>query len=442
MEMACVPGLSYRQVLGQKQVYSLKLLAMDSCELEKFLYEAQLENPFIQMTEQPENAKDCRITALDDYERSFRCRRSSVEEDWDGEPSAGRKAPEDKQEFFRMQLSRRLSAAENRIFCYMIMTMDSRGYISAEDVEIAENLRVEPEEVIRIRVLIQSLEPVGIGARNLQECLCLQLERKGEKNGLCESIVRNDLPDVASGKYQKIASRYGVTKQTVLRELERIRALNPIPLNGYGEDESQYIVPDIIVEREKQEWFIRLNTGNEGICISEEYSKLMRKYQDEDTARYCREKWRDARFLQKCLEQRKQTLLKIAGCFLSRQQDFCAGRAPLKPMKMKELAAAAGMHESTVSRAVRDKYMQLPAGVFRMRDLFEQSFGEEDAAGESEIKADIRRWIAGEDRRKPISDQQIAELFCKKGISISRRTVAKYREELHISSSRARKCES
>lgn len=441
MEMAYIPSLSYRQVLGQKQVYSLKLLAMDGCELEKFLYEAQLENPFIQMPERSENAKDCRITTLDYYERPFRGREGFAEEEWDEEPAARRKAPGDKQEFFRMQLSGRLSAAEEQIFCYMIMVMDSRGYISVEDAEMAENLRVEPEEVKRIRALIQSLEPAGVGARNLQECLCLQLERKGGKTGLCESIVRNDLPDVASGKYQKIASRYGVTKQTVLRELERIRALNPIPLNGYGEDESQYIVPDIIVEREKQEWFIRLNTGNEGIRISEEYSELMRKYRDEDTIRYCREKWRDARFLQKCLEQRKQTLLKIAGCFLAQQQDFCAGRAPLKPMKMKELAAAAGMHESTVSRAVRDKYMQLPAGVFRMRDLFEQSFGE-DAAGESEIKEDIRRWIAGEDRRKPISDQQIAELFCKKGISISRRTVAKYREELHISSSRVRRCES
>lgn len=427
--------MEQRQVLKQQQLFSLNLLAMDDMELERFLEEEELKNPFIQVEKESPRLSE----SYDGEWYGKRKQESSETPEWSDLLVAEESFHP--WTFLRGQITRKLSDKEEQILHYMAEGMDSKGYISQNDAEISKVLNVEKREVQIIRELIQSLDPPGIGAKSAQECLCLQLKRHQQSTDLAESIVLHDLTLAAAGKYQKIAKKYQVTVKTVLHAVNLIRTLNPIPMNGFGDVQRQYIVPDIIILKENDEWTISLNASSASkVLVSEDYSGLMKNCSDEATLTYCRNNRNKAAFIQKCIEQRKQTLFRLASYILDKQKPFIEGKSCLSPMLLQDVAVVIGVNESTISRAVKNKYIQFPTGCWKIRDLFTKAINEEKSIGEKQIKEKINEYINDEDKKKPLSDQKLADYLSQNlGITIARRTVAKYREEMGIQSTRVRK---
>lgn len=437
-------SLSYSQVLSQNQIYSLKLLSMNGYELEQYLYDTQLENPFIQLETTSVPSENEPAVKVCEYAPPCHVRKQNDTEGFDWENLPGSEDM-DIHSFLRMQIKRTLSEYEEKLFEKLINEMDSKGYITSSDSELSAIFNESQEHIAQMRTEIQTLEPAGVGAENLQQCLCIQLERttKSSEQDLCRKMILHDLKDIAAGAFHKLASKYHVSKDTILQAVAVIRSLNPIPLNGIGEQSCQYIVPDIILEFHENQWTMKLNhTYASSVRLSDEYLSLFRNSNhefDQHSKEYCRNHLKTAGLLIKSLEQRRETILKVTEYILKNQCDFFLGKSPLKSMTMTETANALEIHESTVSRAVRDKYIQTPVGVFCMRDLFSKPVDSKSQLGEAEIKQKIAAMIEQEDRKNPLSDQKISDNLKASGITIARRTVAKYRESLNIASTRARK---
>lgn len=437
-------SLSYSQLLSQNQIHSLKLLSLNGYELEQYLYDVQLENPFIQLEKDPVGSEDVSAAKICEYDPSCYARKTNDTDRFNWEKIL-KNEETSIYEFFRIQMKQTLSEQEEKLFGQLISEMDSKGYITSSDRELSTILGESQERIAHMRAEIQKLEPAGIGAETLQQCLCIQLDQKikGSQRDLCRQIILYDLKDVAMGTFHKLASKYHVPKERILQAVALIRSLNPIPLNGIGGRSCQYIVPDIILELQENQWIIRLNnTYTSRVRLSDEYVSFFRSTShefDQNSKEYCREHLKAANLLLKSLEQRKETLLNIAEYILKIQCDFFQGKGLLKSMTMTEAADILNIHESTVSRAVRDKYIQTPAGVFCMRNLFSKPVDRDNQTGEAEIKQKIAAMIEQEDKKNPLSDQKISDNLKTSGIMVARRTVAKYRESLNIASTRARK---
>lgn len=439
--------LEQKQILSQKQIYSLHILALNNYELEQFLSKEELDNPLLEVQNAAAKESPGAVAVYDFCDRPG-SRRKKNDEDADSywEKLSLFRAEEDHiADHFRWQLKEKLSPKDARIFDYLLALMDDRGYVSANDGEIAQALQAPLPDVSRMRQKLQRMDPAGVGACSLQECLCIQIDRFHHGNPLCKLLICQELESLAAGNYGKIALRHKISKEEVRACAQIIRLLNPIPLNGWGTGQPAYVIPDIIFEKTETGWEIRLNASSAPtIDIRPEYRQLMKTTTDAKTLQYCEQKKNELFFLKKCLEQRKSTLLKISQCILNRQSDFCLGKSPLKPMRLSDAAAEIGIHESTVSRAIQNKYLQTPAGVYRMKELFTQAFsrGEDDASdsvGEDLVKDMIAELVRGEDKKAPLSDAKLTALLQERGIQIARRTVAKYREALGIGSTRVRK---
>lgn len=434
--------MEQRQVLKQQQLFSLQLLAMDDMELEHFLEDEQLKNPFIQVEKE---TSPVRMEFRETHENSWygkQVQNPSNDTVW----SEWTQAEEifDLWTFLSNQMTQALTKHEEIIFRYMTEAIDSRGYLLQSNDEIAKVLQLEKEKVVQVRNYLQALDPPGIGANSLAECLCIQLQRLPEDTTLAQTIVWNDLEDAADGKFYKIAQKYQTTLQLVHQSISLIQSLNPIPINGLGNIQKQYVVPDIIVSKEdgnKEEWIISLNASSASkVVIATEYENLLKDNLDAETLTYCRQNRSRVVFLQKCIEQRKQTLFQLAAYILKKQQHFIEGKGPLIPMLIRDAAEAISVNESTISRAIKHKYIQFPSGCWKIRDLFTKAIGEDQQLSENQIKEEIKKLIENEDCKRPLSDQKLAEkLNHDAGIVIARRTVTKYREEMQIPSTRIRK---
>ncbi|MDU4472961.1 MAG: RNA polymerase factor sigma-54, partial [Clostridium perfringens] len=293
------------------------------------------------------------------------------------------------------------------------------------------------------------LEPAGIGARDLKECLEIQLERKGENDPIVKEIIYNHLDDLADNKYQVIAKDLAITPKKAQDYGDLIKTLEPKPSRGfYTGDEVGFIIPDAEIRKIDGEFLILMNDGVlPMLSVNPLYKDILKdSTNDKEATEYVKEKIEKAMFLIKSIEQRKSTLYKVLQKILEKQKDyFEKGEKYLKPMTLKEIAEKLEMHESTISRAIRDKYILTSMGTIKIKNLFvnsisnkEKSNGEEDVTVIN-IKKALEEVIKKEDKRKPLSDQAISEILKEKGMVISRRTVAKYREELGIKSSSKRK---
>lgn len=439
--------LEQKQTLSQKQIYSLNILALNNYELEQFLSKEELDNPLLEVQDVAAKEPPDAVAVYDFYDQPVSQRkRNDGDEDPYWEKLSLFHAEEDHiADHFRWQLEEKLSPKDIRIFDYLLELMDDRGYVPVGDSEIAQVHKVPRLDVSRIRQKLQTMEPAGVGAYDLHECLCIQIDRFHQGNPLCKLLIRQELESLAAGNYGKIALKYKISKEEVRACAQIIRLLNPIPLNGWGTGQPTYIIPDILFEKTESGWEIHLNSSSTPtIGIRPEYSQLMKTLTDEETLRYCEQKKNELIFLKKCLEQRKTTLLKISQCILNYQSAFCLGKSPLKPMRLGDAAAEIGIHESTVSRAIQNKYIQTPAGVYRMKDLFTQAFSRgadsaSDLVGEDLVKDTIAELVRGENKKAPLSDAKLTALLQEKGIQIARRTVSKYREALGIGSTRVRK---
>jgi len=327
----------------------------------------------------------------------------------------------------------------------VIESIDSRGYLDIESQVIAEELRIEVSKVEYAVKLLQSMEPVGIGARNLRECLELQIDRIGVTDVYLYKIIDEYLELLAENKFNIIAKELDIDVKKAQEYGDIIKSLNPKPSCGfYTGEEVKYIVPDAYIKKIDKEYYIVMNDElGPKLTINAVYKEILKNDTDKEAVEYVKEKLNSAVFLIKSIEHRKTTIYRVLEKILELQRDyFDLGKTYLKPMTLKEIANSLEMHESTISRAIRDKFIYTDRGTIKIKDLFTTGISS-NISGEdistNIIKNSIKELIENEDKKSPISDQVICAILNKKDMNISRRTVAKYREEMGIKSSKGRK---
>lgn len=326
----------------------------------------------------------------------------------------------------------------------VIGNIDEYGYLKASIEELTATTGVAPERILEVLKTIQTFEPAGVGARDLRECLLLQMARAQQENTLEYRIVSDFMDALGKRRIPEIARGTGCSVDEVQEALERIARLEPRPGRAFLPDNDQYILPEVFVHKSGGEFVVTTNSEHiPHLRISNIYKDLMSQGQNTPEVRnYIREKIRAGKFLIKSLHQRQQTILNIAKEIVRRQQEFIEkGVAFLKPLTMVQVAQAVGVHETTVSRAVSGKYIQTPQGVFEMKYFF--TAGIQTASGNGMSNTSVKDLIADifkkEDTARPLSDQEVVRMLKEKGIVIARRTVAKYRTELNILPSNLRK---
>ncbi len=327
----------------------------------------------------------------------------------------------------------------------IIGNIDENGYLKTTVEELSE-LSGKPvqkvEEALRI---IHDLDPPGIGARDLKECLLIQLRHLGLEGTLVERIVQNNLKDLEKKNYNAIVKQYNATLEDVMMAVNIINELDPKPARNFASHETNYIVPDVFVERTEEGFKITLNEeGMPRIRLNSYYRMILANQKDltKEEKKFLTEKLRSAMWLLKSLDQRNRTIYKVTESIVKFQRDFFEkGKDYLKPLNLKTVAEDIHMHESTVSRVTLNKYLACEHGIFSFRFFFSSGLKNSDGQEVSStiVKEMIKKIIESEDPRKPYSDQKIADLLKQKNIKIARRTVAKYREELKIPSHSKRK---
>ena len=433
MEIKTDISLQAKQVLSQVQMQSLNILSMSMTELEEFLQNEEIENPLVEYSSGRQEGE--LPVAYREFDRFYNG--ASRDGDSRGEIYEADDTEQSVENMIMMQLPwKTFTEEQHRIVKFCVHSLDQNGYLTVPPSEIAEALKAEVSEVEYIVSRLKELEPVGIFAFSLEECLVLQVLGMEQEAALC-TIIRNHLQDVADGKISTISRRLKLSSVEVRKLIHVIRNLNPRPLNGYGGDRAQYVFPDIILSYQDGQWSVSLNdkwAGN--ISINEFYVHMMETAQDEELKNYFEEKLKRARFIMNAVEQRRRTLEGITEGILKRQAGYFLGKEPLKPMTLEEIAAEREIHKSTVSRAIRDKYILTPAGCLLIRDLFTTGISaggktREDVSRNT-VKSRLKALVDQEDKKHPCSDEQLAKLLEAEGMAISRRTVAKYRMELGI----------
>jgi RNA polymerase sigma-54 factor len=327
----------------------------------------------------------------------------------------------------------------------VIGNLDDDGYLVATVEELAGMGPWPTEEVERALRLLQGFDPVGVCARDLQECLTIQIRHLGMAGSPSERIVTEHLRLLQNHQVPELARKLGMSIDDLKQHIELIRHLDPKPGSRYNPSQSQYVIPDVYVVKVEDQYVAVLNEeGLPQLRISPVYRRLLDKGADnsDETRAYVKDKFRSALWLIKSVEQRQKTIHKVATSIINFQKDFLDhGIEYLRPLVLRDVANDIGMHESTVSRVVTNKYMHTPQGVFEMKYFFHSgiasSYGE--AVSSVTIKQRIRKIIEQEDPRKPLSDSKIVSILQREGLELARRTIAKYREELKIPTSNQRK---
>ena len=348
-------------------------------------------------------------------------------------------------EFLMEQVRETDLSEEDRALAETIIgNIDDYGYLKTSVEDLASTTGLEPARVLETLKVVQTFDPAGVGARDLQECLLIQLERTGQQETLEYRIVKDFMEALGKRRIPEIARGTGVEVDEVQDALENIARLEPRPGRAFLPDNDQYVLPEVFVHRSGDDYVV--TTNNEHIPhlrISNTYKDLMSQGENSSEVRnYIREKIRAGKFLIKSLHQRQQTILNIAKEIVKRQREFMEkGVSCLKPLTMVQVAEVVGVHETTVSRAVSGKYIDTPQGIFEMKYFF--TAGIQTASGDGMSNTSVKDMIAEifkqEDASKPLSDQEVVKMLKEKGIVIARRTVAKYRTELNILPSNLRK---
>lgn len=327
----------------------------------------------------------------------------------------------------------------------IIGNIDDYGYLKATVEEISAANNLTAENIFEVLKTIQTFDPPGVGARDLRECLMLQLERAGKSDSLEYRIVRDFMEALGKRRIPEIARGVSRTVDEVQETLAKIARLEPRPGRAFLPDNDQYILPEVFVQKNGDDFTVTTNDEQiPHLRISNVYKDLMAAGENNaEVKEYIREKIRAGKFLIKSLHARQQTILNIGKEITKRQREFMErGVAHLKPMTMSQVADVVGVHETTVSRAVSGKYMQTPQGMFEMKFFFtaglHSNSGGDDISNTS-VKDMVAEMFKAEDSAKPLSDQEVVKMLAEKGITIARRTVAKYRDELGILPSNLRK---
>ncbi|MGB5438824.1 MAG: RNA polymerase factor sigma-54 [Gammaproteobacteria bacterium] len=343
-----------------------------------------------------------------------------------------------------------LSETDVQIARTIIDSVDDSGYLAADINEIHEQLDrrldVGFDEVEAVLHRIQQFDPIGVAARDLQECLQLQLQQFETNTAwLAEAkiLVRDYLGLLSHRDFSKLGRKMQLSSDELSKVIQFIQALNPRPGSQFNETEPEYIVPDVYVTKKNGKWSVDLNTDSiPKLRINSLYANMVKRGNDSKDNTYLRDNLQEARWFLKSLQSRHDTLLKVANCIVERQRGFLDyGEEAMKPLVLRSIAEAIEMHESTISRVTTRKYMHTPRGIFEFKFFFSSHVSTE-AGGEcsaTAIRAIIKKLVAAENPAKPLSDNKMANVLAEQGINVARRTIAKYRESLSISPSNERK---
>ena len=449
-------------------IQAIQILQFNTQELDEFVQEELMQNPVLEFDRNAEerpkdevskteelDAKACEKEDFDLREKvkeaeydDISYRQWEYSRDRDDEYSYEQFVSKDEtlEDVLLIQLTfSSLKGEELKIGRFLIEAIDDNGYLTVSTEEVAKVFHVDTEKVEAILDVIQTFEPAGVGARTLKECLIIQLAAKGLLDETVEFIISNHLEDLGENKLSKVAKVLGLPIAQVQMVCDLIRSLEPKPGRCFSSGNSvKYITPDVVVEKIDDNYQVITNEYSAPrLMVSPYYSNLARTAVDDaELSKYLNEKYNAALWLIKSIEQRKQTIFNVVDAVIRHQRDFLDhGTQYLRTLTLKQVADDLGIHESTVSRAINGKYMQTPRGVFEIKYFFSSGVTGSDGEGVSSnrIKSMIKEIIDSEDPKAPYSDQDIVSLLSDRGIEISRRTVAKYREGLNILSSSKRR---
>jgi RNA polymerase sigma-54 factor len=329
-----------------------------------------------------------------------------------------------------------------RVGAEIIGNLDDDGYLRAELGEIAERCGTTPEEVEKVLMLVQTFDPPGVGARTVQECLLIQLHRDPNPDPVSVEIIEKYFDDLSRRRYAEIARALRLSVDRIMESVEEIMALEPKPGRPFGGAESRYIVPDVSVIKMGGEYAVVLNEdGVPRLRVNSLYRTLLRGSGD-DARQYVEQKLRSAMWLIKSVEQRQRTLRKVTQSIVKFQREFLERGLPcLRPLALKDVGDDIGMHESTISRVTTNKYVETPQGLFELKFFFHSGIasGDGEMVSSVSVKKMIQDLLAEENPAKPLSDQEVAQILKARNLTIARRTVAKYREELGLLPSHQRR---
>ncbi len=318
---------------------------------------------------------------------------------------------------------------------HLVGSLDDRGFLTQSPADVALQTGIALASVQEAARQIKTFEPAGIGAANLGECLLLQLAVKGRADSLAARIIRDHFALLTRRRIPELARKLGIHTDDIQEAIEEVGTLDPAPGRRFADDNNRVVVPDVTVEKDGDEWKIHLNSDYiPRLRISSTYKDLIAKGSlNKEERDYVRERIRSGKFLINSIDQRQQTIERITREILKAQHEFFeSGVSKLRPLTMTQIADVVGVHETTVSRAIANKYIQTPHGVFDFKFFFTPGYQADGGASVSNtsVKDMINDLVEGEDRSQPLSDQEIVKKLQEKGINIARRTVAKYREEL------------
>ncbi|NLY20408.1 MAG: RNA polymerase factor sigma-54 [Tissierellia bacterium] len=442
-----------RLIMTTELRQSIMLLQLNSYDLTDFLKEELVDNPVLEMepivtdvTTLPTENKEVDIK---DYFENY--------EDYDGIPNFGTEKREDYSleaftkyestlyDYLKIQLDLIDISEEDREIAEILLGLiDSDGYIREDFEKLSEKTGISLERLEEVLEIIQSLDPLGIGARDIRECLLLQALGSVDYSMELEELILNHLENLAMNRVPKIAEALGVSHEKTQELIDIVRSFNPKPGSEFGERQldTNYIVPDASIEKVDGEYVIILNdvTGPR-LHVNSFYRRMMQSGSEQGAIDYLNDKYQRAIWIIKAIEQRRDTIYRVIQSIIDHQREFFYGENRiLAPLTMKVVADDIEMHESTVSRAINGKYVQTPFGTYELRFFFTSAL--ESVGGDvssNHIKDEIKAIIEEENPKKPLSDQAIVGILNEDGIKISRRTIAKYRDEMNIPSSTMRK---
>ncbi len=469
LELRLSTRLQQRLVMTPQLQLAIKLLQLNKLELEQTLQREMVENPVLEeVEEQPSNGAETAEPADKETEEEDRADQviDNLDVDaffsqyFDYQPTTANMREQGEALPLENTLASTTSLNEHLLWqlemtelspivleiCPSVVgNLDHDGYLRASSDEIAAMGDWDSLHVERAIAAVQDMDPVGVCARDLRECLYLQLEQIGEADGLASAIVRDSLDDLTAHRFREIVRTTHSDIDSVADAVALIRSLNPKPGQAFSSEAPRYIVPDVFVRKDGDEYIVTVNDdGLPKLRVSRLYRTMLKGGGDlsPDATEYLQEKVRAALWLIRSFGQRERTIRKVAESIVVHQSAFLEhGVAALRPMVLRDVAEDIGMHESTVSRVVNGKYMHTPQGIFEMRFFFHSGLGHASGSDVSSVsvKEKIRRLISAEDGRKPLSDAALAKSLENSGLRIARRTVAKYREEIGIPASKARR---
>jgi RNA polymerase sigma-54 factor len=463
-------SLKLQQKLSFQMIQSLKLLQVNTLQLEQLLKTELEMNPVLETGEEEELEQETKEEKKDDSEELSPENELEVNEDkvdWeeyleDGfemgsaqqdeidpnkeyyEPAQVRQVT--LEENLENQLAeKKLSEHQRLLVQFLIGCLDSDGYVRTGLDEIAEFTGVSVSEVMEALQVIWGMDPPGIGARDLQECLRLQLRRRPLNSAVALRIIDEAWELFEKWKIPDIAKRFNIDMAEVQQAVDIIKTLHPKPGSLVSGDKPTTIVPDLIVEKVDDEFVVMLNDRSTPMLhISKSYAKMLSRGSAirKEVKNYIREKLNSAAWLVRSIEQRRTTMLKVMYAIIERQNDFFEKGPPnLGPLKLQDIADMIGMHVSTVSRVTSNKYVQTMHGIFELKYFFPESMGQDAQGGDissETIKNRIRELVENENTKKPLSDQKLSDILSRENFKVARRTVAKYREQLKLVPARLR----